>query len=284
MQSKHRGWIRVILIILPWLIVSGFCQYFAVILLTGYDYNNPVPQTSIQVVVGRLGGLLGTLFILWIFMRGVDKEKFINLGFQREGRFKEFLVGFGLGALIMVFAFLILWGIDQIDFEAFNFDFKGLILSIILFCCVAVGEEVLLRGYVLRNLMLSFNKYVALVVSSLLFAVMHGLNPNIDLFSLFGLFLAGLSLGVSYIYTKNLWFPIALHLGWNLFQSLFGFNVSGQDFYSLIVTSYTESTILNGGAFGFEGSILSLLIELICTFAIAYYYIKNKKSTTVTAN
>ena len=284
MQSKHRGWIRVLLIFLPWLLVSGLCQYFAVTFFTGYDYNNPVPQTSTQVVVGRLGGLLGTLFILWIFMRGVDKEKFINLGFQREGRFKEFLVGFGLGALIMVFAFLILWGIDQIDFEAFNFDFKGLILGIILFCCVAVGEEVLLRGYVLRNLMLSFNKYVALVVSSLLFAVMHGLNPNIDLFSLFGLFLAGMFLGISYIHTKNLWFPIALHLGWNLFQSLFGFNVSGQDFYSLIVTSYTESTILNGGAFGFEASILSLIIELLCTIAIGYYYIKNKKSTTVTAN
>ena len=79
--------------------------------------------------------------------------------------------------------------------------------------------------------MSSFNKYKALIISSILFSIMHGLNPNISLFSLFDLFLAGIVLDLSYINTKNLWFPIDMHLSWNLFQTLLGFNVSGQDTY-----------------------------------------------------
>jgi hypothetical protein len=87
---------------------------------------------------------------------------------------------------------------------------------------VAVVEETLFRGYVLKNFMESFNKYAALIISSGLFSSMHYFNLDFDLFSFFSLFLAGILFGISYIYTKNLWFPIALHLSWNLFQALFG--------------------------------------------------------------
>lgn len=124
--------------------------------------------------------------------------------------------------------------------------------------------------------MISFNKYVALIVSSILFSLMHGFNPNIDLFSLFNIFLAGILLGLSYIYTKNLWFPIALHLSWNLFQTIFGFNVSGQDSYSLIEFSIYENNLLNGGDFGFEGSILSVISMIITIIGIWIYYNREK--------
>ena len=105
---------------------------------------------------------------------------------------------------------------------------------------------------------------------------MHGFNPNIDLFGFLDLFLAGILLGVSYIFTKNLWFPITLHFSWNFFQSLLGFNVSGQDSYSLIEFKITEKNILNGGDFGFEGSIFSIIAQLIFISIIWYYYNKNQ--------
>ena len=176
----------------------------------------------------------------------------------------------------MASGYLILVFLEEIQFAHMLIDTKGIILSILLFIFVAIGEEVLFRGYILKNLMTSFNKYVALIVSSILFALIHGLNPNIDLFSLTNLFLAGILLGLSYLYTKNLWFPIALHLSWNLFQSLFGFNVSGQDFYSLVEFNIIENNLLNGGAFGFEGSILSILFQLVVIFSIGYYYTRKK--------
>ena len=118
----------------------------------------------------------------------------------------------------------------------------------------------------------SFNNYMALVVSSILFALAHGFNPNMDWFSYLNLFLAGILLGATYVYTKNLWFPIALHFSWNFFQTLFGFNVSGQDFYSLIEFKIIDKNMINGGDFGFEGSIFSIVAHVLLITAIFLYY------------
>ena len=157
-------------------------------------------------------------------------------------------------------------------------NWRSIFYSILVFTCVSFSEELLIRGYVLKNFMSSFNKYFALIMSSLIFALMHGANPNISLIPLFNLFLAGILLGTSYIYTKNLWFPIGLHFGWNLFQTLFGFNVSGQDFYSLIEFKITASNLITGGAFGLEGSIYSIVIQVVLiVFLIMYFERKNRK-------
>ncbi len=103
----------------------------------------------------------------------------------------------------MTLGYLLLAFLEEIFFIKTNFDLKELIVSLSLFTIVAVVEETLLRGYILRNLMNSFNKYIALITSSILFSLMHSFNPNVDLFSLFNLFLAGIVLGLSYIYTKG---------------------------------------------------------------------------------
>ena len=276
MGNKNRGWQRVLLIILPYIIIVGIFQFMGA-LITGADLTNVnFQKTSEQDVIMSLFSLLGTLLVIWVFMKYLDKEKFINLGFNTKNRLNEFIVGIVIGAIIMTFGYLLLLFLGEITFQKTIFDFKEIILSILLFTIVAVMEEILLRGYILRNLMVSFNNYVALFISSIIFASIHAFNPNINLFSMINIFLAGILLGISYIHTKNLWFPIALHLSWNLFQTFFGFNVSGQDSYSLIEFSIIENSILNGGSFGFEGSILSVIAIIITIIGIAFYYDRKK--------
>jgi len=80
-----------------------------------------------------------------------------------------------------------------------------------------------------------------------------------------------------YIYTKNLWFSIALHLSWNLFQALFGFNVSGHENYSLIEFEMTnQPNLLNGGPFGFEGSYLAIIAQVMTIIAIWFHFNRKK--------
>ena len=277
MKNKNRGWQRVLLIIIPYIFIVGIFQYIGVLITTADFTSINFQKSSEQEVILSFFSLLGTLLILWIFMKFLDKEKFINLGFETKNRLNEFLIGIIIGAVIMSTGYLLLLFLGEIYFQKTIIDFKEIILSIILFIVVAVMEETLMRGYVLRNLMISFNKYVALFISSIVFALMHGFNPNVDLFSMTNIFLAGILLGLSYIHTKNLWFPIALHLSWNLFQTILGFNVSGQDSYSLVEFSIKENSLLNGGDFGFEGSILSVIAMLITIIGIAFYY--NRKRT-----
>jgi hypothetical protein len=121
---------------------------------------------------------------------------------------------------------------------------------------------------------------VALLVSSVFFSLMHIFNDNFSWIGFCNILLAGVLLGLPYIYTKNLWFPIALHFSWNFFQGIiFGFNVSGHVTYSLFSQTREVDTIWNGGKFGFEGSLLSLIFQLITIGGLWLYYRKKENAS-----
>ncbi|MFD0834691.1 CPBP family intramembrane glutamic endopeptidase [Mariniflexile aquimaris] len=274
-----RGWQRILLLIFPYFLVVGIFQLVGV-LIAGVDYSNvEAVKTSQQHVIVAFFTFFGTFALLWFFMKYVDEEKFVNLGFQIKNRIKDINLGVILGLVIMGAGLLILISLNQVQFIKFNVSVIDITLAILVYIFVAFTEEALFRGYILRNFMGSFNNYVAIIASSVLFAVAHGFNPNMDWFSYLNLFLAGILLGATYIYTKNLWFPIALHFSWNFFQTLFGFNVSGQQFYSLIEFKITDKNMLNGGDFGFEGSIFSIAAQVLLIASVFVYYerIKPKK-------
>ncbi|EMA41985.1 CPBP family intramembrane glutamic endopeptidase [Halococcus hamelinensis] len=129
----------------------------------------------------------------------------------------------------------------------------------------AVIEEIIYRGVLLRVVEERLGTWVALVGSSLAFAAFHFVvTPNATLWTAGSIFVAGLMLGGAYVYTRRLWFPIALHAAWNFTQgAVFGIAVSGNQVandVSLLVGETSGPTWLSGGAYGFEGSIIAVLI------------------------
>ena len=136
-------------------------------------------------------------------------------------------------------------------------------------------EEITVRGFVLGSLLDSgMNRYVALALTSLLFSAMHLGNPGLGVLPLLNLALAGLLLGASYIYTRNLWFPVVLHWFWNYLQGpVLGYEVSGTRFSgSLLHLEQTGGSLLTGGNFGFEGSLLCTVLLLAGTACVMFYY------------
>ena len=220
--------------------------------------------------------LAGIFLLLWIFMKYVDKEPFKNMGFEIKGKRNDIILGTTLGLFMMALGYAILQSLGEIQFSRINYDLSSIIWLLILFIGVSVLEETFVRGYVLKNLLKSFNPVISLVISSALFSLLHFFNPNVNYLALVELFIGGIALGVSYIYTKNLWFPFAFHFSWNFFQVIFGFNVSGLDTYSLIEFEILEPNNLNGGDFGFEGSYLSIIFTLIIIYFLNNYYKKFK--------
>ncbi|MFD0977044.1 CPBP family intramembrane glutamic endopeptidase [Salinimicrobium gaetbulicola] len=280
-EIKIKGWVRILLIIIPYIFIVGILQFIA-ISLAGSDFIDlNIPQPITQKLLTLVFSFLGTLIIVAVFVKYVDKEKFSEIGFRVKNKVNEFWIGFFLGLLIMFGAFGILELLDQIQYQAFEFDLSQLIATILIFILVSFTEEILFRGYILRNLMYSFNKYFALILSASIFSFLHGFNPNIDIIGFANIFLAGILLGITYIHTKSLWFPMALHFSWNFFQAILGFKVSGQNSYSMIRFSMTEPTLLNGGAFGFEGSILALITMIVSIIAIILYYRRKKPAVTL---
>ena len=108
MKTKHRGWIHILLLIIPFFLIVGLVQlagYWA----AGYDITavGEIKSPTFRVYSSFLE-LTGTLIVLWLFMRFVDKLPFIELGFQTKDRLKEFFIGVLAGGIIMMTGFLIL--------------------------------------------------------------------------------------------------------------------------------------------------------------------------------
>ena len=123
-------------------------------------------------------------------------------------------------------------------------------------------EELLFRGILFRWIEEFAGSWVALAITSALFGLAHILNPNATWFSSFAIAVeAGVLLGGAYMLTRSLWLAIGLHAAWNFTQGqIFDVNVSGLDQHGFVEATMAGPTLLSGGNFGLEGSIIGLAI------------------------
>jgi membrane protease YdiL (CAAX protease family) len=135
----------------------------------------------------------------------------------------------------------------------------------------AIFEEVIFRGVIFRITEEKLGSYTALAISALIFGAIHLVNPNSTLISGLAVAIeAGLLLGAAYIYTRNLWYPIAIHFAWNFTQSgIYGASTSGHAITkSLFTTRIGGSTMISGGQFGPEGSVQAMIFCLTATIIL----------------
>lgn len=132
------------------------------------------------------------------------------------------------------------------------------------FLPAAVHEELLFRGYPFQKL-LRWNRSFALLVVALIFAGLHAGNSSVTTIGLVNVFLGGILLGLAYERYGRLWFPIGIHLAWNLTSGpILGHEVSGyESMRSLLIEVGSGPDLLTGGEFGIEGSIWMTLTELV---------------------
>lgn len=197
------------------------------------------------------------------------------LGMSLRGRGKDLLAGLGVAVLLYAVGFGTSLLMGTVEIASVQWIPRDLLGTLLFFLLVAVTEEVMLRGFVLgRMLSAGMNRFVALFLSSALFSAMHLFNPNFALLPFVNILLAGCLLGASFLYTRNLCFPVVLHWFWNWLQGpVLGYEVSGMDSGETLLTlRLTGSDLLTGGSFGFEGSLLCTVLLVVGTLAIVAYY------------
>jgi membrane protease YdiL (CAAX protease family) len=247
-----------------------------------------LPQNEFIESIGMTGMALLTfaellaMLICLKFFLVQDNIAFKALGFQLTGYKKDALIGAIAGIAVMASSFYLLFCTHYIDFSVQAFSQVPWLSSIALFLFVAFNEEILFRGYIQNRLMRATGPYKALAVSSLIFMTAHLFNDNWTLVSLLNLFLAGVSMGLYYLHTRNLWFPIAIHFTWNFFQgTVFGFEVSGAKMESWITITRANNPLITGGEFGLEGSILITAFEVLTIILIHLRFTMKKSETAV---
>jgi membrane protease YdiL (CAAX protease family) len=218
-----------------------------------------------------LTSFAGSMAITYSFRRWVDRKTFLSLGLSYRQQGANMIAGITLAVSILGLATFVLRATGHLRWTDILFDGNTLLIALGDLLLVALYEEIIFRGYILNNLLESFNKWLALGISAALFTLFHLGNPGFDFLSVLNLLAIGTLLGLNYLYTRNLWFSIGFHFAWNFLEGpVLGYPVSGIHFETLLQTEMKGDENITGGTFGLEGSVIVLVI---CIFAIIVHYI-----------
>lgn len=229
------------------------------------DRNSERGGLTVQFCLAVSGGLAYA-----IVTKRIDKRTLTDAGLAPHGFFSETGIGLviGGGVFSAVVGMMGAFGLYKIG--VVNPHFRPL-LPLALFLCIAVFQEVAMRGCIFQTLERRWGSGIALIASSLFFGLMHLGSPVEGLSTvqwLVGpLFLSletGLLFTAAYLLTRRLWLPIGLHWGWNLFEtSIYGTANSGaweNDPNTLFAGHIHGPFLLTGGTFGPEASVIGLFV------------------------
>lgn len=227
----------------------------------------------------KLGEFAMLVLLTVLFCRFLDRRRWITLGFQRERRWLlDVALGVALGGVQMALVFGVALGSGSLDVSMLSglALLRALVDNLVLtamFVLVAIGEELMFRGYLQTNLGEGIGPWPAVLLTSVLFGLFHGLNPNLSWLALVNIALAGLSMGYGRKTSGALWLPMAYHWSWNWFQGVvLALPVSGVRFGGLLhVVDRGNAPLLTGGAFGPEGGLIAT-VALLLSFPLFWWW------------
>lgn len=196
-----------------------------------------LPSISTDIVVQVVFALEALLLLPpWLFGPRRYRLSWESLGFRGAPAGRVALVtvvGFGVVLLANAGWTLIM---DALGLELteqpnplplFGEGIGGLLMALFLGAVVApVAEEVFFRGFLYPGLKSSWGFVAAMIVSSAIFAVIHGFTAVIP-----PIFVIGIVLVLAYEYTGSLWPPILIHGAMNglAFLSAYVVGTTGMD-------------------------------------------------------
>jgi membrane protease YdiL (CAAX protease family) len=272
------GWLRAVLLTLTYLVFIILSNIAMLRFVGQFDLGKQEAgdtnmRAGIFLLIRVSVSLLVTILTVYFFRRRIDKRSLLSLGLTLKNNLSNAAAGFFLALVLLGVGSLLLIAIKALQWKNIHFDLWQLLTGLVVMLIVAFSEELIFRGYILDNLMQSMNKWLALVYAALLFAIFHLSNPGMNILALINIFLAGLLLGINYIFTKNLWFGILFHFAWNFYQGpILGYKVSGISLQSLFEQELSGNHLLTGGQFGFEGSLIAGLLTLFTVLALGWMY------------
>jgi hypothetical protein len=197
--------------------------------------------------------LVLALLGIWPLLRSLGARSWRDVGLiPPRGQGQRLTAGFALGFGSLACVAIIVLVEHGREFNS-NFTTAQLIGKIIGAAATAIGvavlEELLFRGAIFGALRKAWNWPLALLVSSMIYAIVHfmqsadltgpitwtsGLqllpqmlrgfgNLQVVIPGFFNLTLAGVLLGLAYQRTGNLYFSIGLHAGWIFWLKSYGF-------------------------------------------------------------
>lgn len=267
-------WVKIVAFIPLWFIFSGlFSGVVFLIYPDSYtgsraEFEMLMKTNFVFLFLSQLAVFMGTFSTIFFISKFMDRKKpaYLKSMMNLNGILTGSLIGI-LG-IILIIVLLSFSNKVKITYQGIGIEF---VWYVFLFLLVAVTEEAMTRGFILNNFFNEINKYLAIVLSSIIFCLMHVLNFGFTYIGMMNLFIVGLFLCQLYLLKMNLSIPIGFHLTWNLFQGpVFGFPVSGLAIKGIFNVENISGEKFSFENFGLEGSLIT---TAIITLLIFYLYL-----------
>ncbi len=263
-------------IIIGFFIVAGFAGATGAGL--GKLLENALSNKDLSGLISAVISSAVGIACYWAIFKLYEKRKITEIGTQGIGR--NLLTGIALGFTLMSLTILVIYLSGDYKIVALN-AITHLLPAFAMAISSAILEEILFRGILFRIVEEKLGSYISLLISALIFGLLHLMNPNSSLLIGIGLAIqAGLLLGVLYMYSRNLWLPIAVHFAWNFtLGGIWGAPVSGVSLEKTLITStFQGNELITGGSFGSEGSVQA---TLFCLIATTVFFVLCKKQNKI---
>jgi len=252
---------------------------------------NDILSSRSYILASLFGTLLSSIALIW-YCKSEEKRPLESMGFRGKNPIRNYMVGMLIGFLMfsLVVGINIMTGAMKIEGIVNNFTFStfGFILVFFLgYFFQGAFEEILTRGYFMVGIGARYKTITALMVSSIMFAIMHGMNPGVTFLSIINLVLIAVFFGLYIICFDNIWGACAIHSVWNFVQgNVYGIQVSGMPLYDRVfnTTIIQGKEFINGGAFGAEGGIATTIVTVLSIILLLIYMKKTGRIEKTTLN
>lgn len=227
-------------------------------------------------ITGSILMLIGGLFASQFCMKRFEKKRvrdFLNWHPDRKGT-ALFGTYFMLGGCVVSLILLvqILTGSVSITLNevAFSVFLPAALFHAADFAIASLAEELTDRGYVLRVIAMR-RPWLAVVITSLLFALTHIGVGWLSWLSLVNIFMMGCVLALVFLKTGSIWSVWGFHFGLNLFEGvIYQYPVKGyEDLFGQVFDYVLNGpALLTGSDAGMTGSLSFTIVALIL---LAYY-------------
>ena len=214
----------------------------------------------------------GVTLATWLARRFLDHARLVDLGLRwRPQTRTDLAVGLGLPLVLLVSILALEWAAGWLLVAGVRPAGPAHAALIWQMAMVAWYEELFARGYVLQTLNRFTGFPVANTMAALIFAGLHLSNPGVSTMAVFGVFLAGILLGVCFRVSQSLYLPMFFHFSWNVTQALLGYPVSGTSFPGLLHLVREGPPLYTGGVFGPEAGVFGIFVVLVAMGTVWWY-------------
>lgn len=261
-------------------------QIVSVFVTAGMNIVHGTPAAQWAELVTNLATIV--VIALWVVLK--EGRRFASVGLTNPAKgLPQLAVGIAIGIVMFLVPTAVVLGSGQYQTVAPEASQSGglaalpLVLAFLIVWLVqGTTEEIVVRGYLLQIHGQQLPAWVAVLITSVGFALAHlGAGPlallNIVLVAVFFSFIS--------LRRGSIWLASGIHVGWNYTQgNLLGIPVSGSARDTALVflgPTPGSSDLLTGGRFGIEGSLPAT--ALLAALAVWSYFDYRKHQLPVVA-